>query len=204
MQTLSYPVPQKAKLSLPIIAAVGLFHLVVIYAVLVAIDVVPAPLPPHPSIFHIFQTQKIIPPKPTLPNPVVPTKFAPESVPVPKIPVDTGDHQAPITVPRDTGPVTATPLTLAATAIGSTHTIPLYPPFDRRLGHEGAVRLTLTIDAQGNVSDAAIAQSSGYDGLDQAAIAWVKAHWRYHPAMRDGKAVAATTQAEVTFKLTQG
>ena len=79
-----------------------------------------------------------------------------------------------------------------------------YPFFARLMGHEGVSELAFQVLAEGRVSGITVAKSSGYDGLDQAAIAWVKAHWRYHPAMRDGKAVAATTQAEVTFKLTQG
>ena len=72
------------------------------------------------------------------------------------------------------------------------------------MGHEGTVRLTLALDELGNVSGASVARSSGFAGLDDAAVAWVKSHWRFRPATQDGKPVASTVQADVTFRLTQG
>jgi protein TonB len=64
------------------------------------------------------------------------------------------------------------------------------------------VLLRLAINADGQVSDAEIVRSSGYDELDEAAAIWVKAHWRYLPALQNGQPVAATTTALVTFRLT--
>ena len=37
--------------------------------------------------------------------------------------------------------------------------------------------------------------------LDALAAAWVKLHWRYRPAMRDGQAIAEPTMAIVTFAM---
>jgi protein TonB len=88
-------------------------------------------------------------------------------------------------------------------ALAATHTIPPYPPLGVRLAHEGTTRLKIAVDEQGNVVSADVVQSSGHEELDSAAIAWVKAHWRYQPAMQEGHAVTATTEAVVTFRLNQ-
>jgi protein TonB len=91
---------------------------------------------------------------------------------------------------------------VTARVIADTHTIPNYPPLSVRLGQTGDVRLKLTIDERGAVVAATVEKSSGYDALDNAAVAWVIAHWRYEPATKDGKPFATTTDAQVTFRLT--
>ena len=98
--------------------------------------------------------------------------------------------------PDPPGAVEIGPLGLAAT-----HTIPPYPPLEQRLGHEGTVVLRLTISAQGNVTDAAVVRSSGFERLDEAARAWVITHWRYRPAIRGGAAVPSAGNVSVTFNL---
>jgi protein TonB len=95
--------------------------------------------------------------------------------------------------PADHGPL----------SVQATHTIPPYPPLDVRLGHEGTVVLRLTISAEGRVTEAIVVQSSGSDGLDNAARSWVMAHWRYQPAIRGGVAVPATSTVGVRFNLRQ-
>ena len=87
-------------------------------------------------------------------------------------------------------------------AIAWVHSRPDYPPLSRKLGEEGIVRLVISIDERGFVSEAHIIGSSGFPRLDEAAASWVKAHWRYQPAAKDGKPVPAKTTATVTFKLT--
>jgi protein TonB len=86
--------------------------------------------------------------------------------------------------------------------IGWTHTRRDYPPLSRTLNEEGSVRLLITINEKGLVSVAQVLHSSGFPRLDEAAVSWVKAHWRYQPAIKDGKPVPAKTNATVTFKLT--
>jgi protein TonB len=71
----------------------------------------------------------------------------------------------------------------------------------RRLGKEGTVTLSLTVSAAGDVTSATVVGSSGNDDLDQAAIQWVKEHWRYKPAIRNGKPAAGTVEAAVRFTL---
>ncbi|MGA7713245.1 MAG: energy transducer TonB [Rhizomicrobium sp.] len=88
-----------------------------------------------------------------------------------------------------------------AAGIRETHTIPPYPPIAIRLGEAGTVRLHLTISPQGQVTEAVIVRSSGYDDLDRAAQSWVLAHWRYHPASHAGTPVMGGADAEVLFDL---
>ncbi|MBV8977162.1 MAG: energy transducer TonB [Alphaproteobacteria bacterium] len=89
----------------------------------------------------------------------------------------------------------------AASAIAATHTIPDYPALARHMGWEGKVVLHLSISPQGIVTAADVVRSSGYDELDQAAVSWVIAHWRYNPAIEDGSPVASETDAAVVFNL---
>ena len=85
--------------------------------------------------------------------------------------------------------------------IATTHTQPPYPVFARRIGKEGTVILDITVATDGGVQQVSIAKSSGDDGLDEAAVNWVKTHWRYQPATRNGEPVVAQSEAQVVFSL---
>jgi protein TonB len=185
-------------------------HVLVIYALLVGIAVVPSPIPLPPDIIvDVFNkpppTSHPIPPAggPTFAHPRLPV---PTPVPTaPKFDYYPEPAQGPTT---DKGPVIGSgnpPLgpTAGPIAIGETHTIPPYPMIAIRLGHEGTVRLAISLDEDGNVVAAQVERSSGYQELDAAAVMWVRSHWRYQPAMRDGQRVPATVPAMVTFRLDQ-
>ncbi len=62
---------------------------------------------------------------------------------------------------------------------------PNYPPLSRRLGEQGKVIVRVLIGADGAPQQAQVHQTSGYDRLDQAALATVLA-WRYVPGKRAG------------------
>jgi protein TonB len=142
-----------------------------------------------------------LPPPPTvnLKNPTLPTAAQPTVV----VENDT-PNPGPITIVRGdpTPPVTPRALDFPVRAIPGTHTIPDYPQFDSRVGHEGTVTLRLAINERGVVTDAVVEHSSGYDGLDQAAVNWVKAHWLYYPATHSGDPIASSADVTVTFRLT--
>lgn len=53
-----------------------------------------------------------------------------------------------------------------------------YPPEAIRLGLEGEVRLLLTLAADGTITDASLAASSGHELLDQAALSAARAMGR--------------------------
>jgi periplasmic protein TonB len=184
---------------------VGALHVAVIYTILVALNIAPSPLSrPDGGIV------KWIEPKPTQVDnkPVTqtgPTNWAHparDTTPIPDIRIDntgSGDGAIHPQFGAGTGDVFQT-----AMAVPGTHTIPDYPALDRRLNHEGTVALNIAIDANGGITEATVLQSSGYDGLDAAAVAWVKSHWRYKPATKNGVAMPTTVRASVVFHLTTG
>lgn len=63
--------------------------------------------------------------------------------------------------------------------------------------------LGIVIGADGRVTRAWVAGSSGHSGLDQAARSWVTAHWRYKPAMQNGRPVPSRAEVKVVFNLSQ-
>jgi protein TonB len=200
MQAITHPgtVAPARERSLITVALVGALHIAAIYTILVALDIVPSPLPNTAVNIHIVQVFQPAPPKPQPPAGRV-VLARPDGPIAQKPDFNIGSDKGPGGIANPPTGDTFAPVS----PIASTHSIPDYPVLDRRLNHEGIVRLALAIDAQGNVTGATVEHSSGYDGLDAAAIAWVKAHWRYKPALQNGTAVPATTQASVVFRLTQ-
>jgi protein TonB len=70
----------------------------------------------------------------------------------------------------------------------------------RRRGQQGRVLLRLEVAADGTAARAEVVRSSGVDALDRAARAAV-ARWRFQPARRGGRAVGATVEVPVVFRL---
>lgn len=62
---------------------------------------------------------------------------------------------------------------------------PPYPPISRRLNEQGRSTIRVLIGADGLPQRAEIAKSSGFERLDQAAMATVM-RWRYVPGKRGG------------------
>ena len=69
----------------------------------------------------------------------------------------------------------------------------------RQAKFEGTVLLSIEIDASGRTSNIRVERGLGL-GLDEKAEEAV-ARWRFRPALRDGKAVAAAATVEVRFHL---
>jgi protein TonB len=199
--------PQKRLVSIMLVAAI---HIVAIYALLVALK---------PGLFAPIHRDPItyVPTNPAPPPPrpridIHPRLIDPSAPPIPHPPqpwLNPDDHNPTISNPPPGGSGTGTPLaqpplpvSVPARGITATHTIPAYPPIAARLNEQGSVRLMLHIDEQGYVVDAMVIGSSGFQALDAAAVVWVKEHWRYQPATRDGMPVPASTEAIVTFRLT--
>src|ERR1051326_39683 len=191
------------------VGLVAALHLVVIYGLLIGIHVVPNPIRPTPDLkVKIYPAEHVKPP-------IIPPVVGPDTLahprdyvpPVqPDFTIDESSRPAnpPITSPPFGGGGGVAPgPTLGPIAIAETHTIPPYPMIGVRLGHEGTVRLAISLDEDGNVVAAQVERSSGYQELDAAAVTWVRSHWRYRPAMRDGQPVRATVPAMVTFRLDQ-
>jgi protein TonB len=77
---------------------------------------------------------------------------------------------------------------------------PSYPALSRRLGEQGKVVVRVLIGVDGTAQQAEIRSSSGYDRLDQAALATVRS-WRYTPGRRNGVAEAMWFNVPINFVL---
>jgi protein TonB len=77
---------------------------------------------------------------------------------------------------------------------------PAYPALSRRLGEQGKVVVRVLIGVDGTAQQAEIRTSSGYDRLDQAALATVRS-WRYVPGKRNGTAEAMWFNVPINFVL---
>ena len=200
MQTAAHAMPPPGRAQR---RATGLFFAILLQVGLIAALVVGLDIKVLPAKDHIteaFIEKKVVTVKPPPFNPIEPIGVF---VPQPTFPVqpEAGDRERAITPTDNTvhepvgifdhGPVSVAP----------THTVPPYPALYARLGSQGTVVLRLAISAQGVVTDAVVIRSSGTEGLDQVARAWVMAHWRYRPAIRGGAAVPGTTTVAVEFNL---
>jgi periplasmic protein TonB len=201
------PVRLARRLSPTSLAIVAALHIVIIYGIYEGLlnhwsmPVVTRPITevPIPVPKHTTDQPPISNPASTFTTPKGPT------VKPPIIDIDNGNKEGTITGPTGGGGIIhLPPVEIAAQGILSTHTIPAYPPIAVRLNQTGNVKLRLTIDEHGVVTVASVEKSSGYDSLDNAAVAWVIAHWRYRPATKDGAPIASVADALVTFRLTGG
>lgn len=77
---------------------------------------------------------------------------------------------------------------------------PPYPPLSRRLGEQGKVVVRVLIAVDGSAHKAEVRSSSGYERLDQAALATVL-RWRYVPGKRGGMPEAMWFNVPINFVL---
>lgn len=77
---------------------------------------------------------------------------------------------------------------------------PPYPSMSKRLGEQGRVVVGVLIGLDGTAQKAEIKQSSGFDRLDQSALATVL-RWRYVPGKRAGVAQAMWFNVPINFVL---
>jgi TonB family protein len=78
-----------------------------------------------------------------------------------------------------------------------------YPLLSALLGEHGATYLEFVIKEDGSVISPVVFRSSGSMRLDDAATTLVVQHWRYLPAVLNGKPVACKWRAEVVWQLNQ-
>ncbi len=76
---------------------------------------------------------------------------------------------------------------------------PRYPAAMLRAGVGGSVVVLAEVDAQGHPVNVRLVERSGERELDRAALSAVR-QWRFEPAMRNGKPVAAQVRVPVDFK----
>ena len=177
------------------------------------VDATPAPVvavPPAPPHTHHHETH--VPQHAPQPVQSVQRLPAPELVAVERA------AAAPVTVP----PVVETPpsapaavkVAVAPSAPARAETIepphfdvaylnnprPAYPPMARRLGLEGLVVLRVQVSAKGLPDQIVIAQTSGTQVLDEAALRAVQG-WSFVPARLGDKPIAQGVEVPVRFQL---
>ena len=78
---------------------------------------------------------------------------------------------------------------------------PIYPAVARRREQQGTVTVKVLVGADGSVERAEIADSSGFDALDDAALDTVRSRWRFVPARHAGLAVESWVLVPIRFAL---
>jgi protein TonB len=76
-----------------------------------------------------------------------------------------------------------------------------YPPIAIRLNQSGTTTVTVHIGTDGSVANVDVADSSGHDSLDQAAVKCITSRWRYKPALQNGQPVAVAKQYAIKWVL---
>jgi periplasmic protein TonB len=79
---------------------------------------------------------------------------------------------------------------------------PSYPPMSKRLGEQGKAVVRVLIGADGLPQKVELRQSSGFERLDQSALATVM-KWRYVPGKRGGVPEAMWFNVPISFILEQ-
>ncbi|MBC7445688.1 MAG: energy transducer TonB [Polaromonas sp.] len=151
----------------------------------------PAPTLPAPLVKPVAAVQKKVAPRPLLSAPASPLATA-DPAPLALAPAGS---LAPATPPlaaaaAAAGPPAAAPAPSAMVLPSSNadylqNPKPAYPPLSKRLGEQGKVVVRVLIGADGQPQKAELRQSSGFERLDQAALATVL-KWRYLPGKRGG------------------
>ncbi len=212
-RTMPAPAPVFTSRRVTIVGFVALLHVALIYALVTGLAMRVVEFVPTILTAEVLPPQQIVKPPPPVATPQL-TQPAMPTVPVPVIKIAPVHRArtaitvvqgpprpaavAPLAPPQPPKPVIA-PTT--ASAIGATHTIPPYPELSRRLGEQGQVLLRIDVEANGAVGTVTVNRSSGSPRLDEAAVNWVRDHWRYRPATRAGQPVASTVEAAIVFDL---
>ena len=97
----------------------------------------------------------------------------------------------------------ATARTRDASPIASSQVLPKYPASALRAGETGTVLVLASIDRTGVPIEVSLDDRSGNRDFDRSALQAVR-QWRFQPALRDGKPVAATVRVPVEFALERG
>ena len=174
--------------------------------------------PPTPKVEPVTP---VVPKPQVLPTPVKKTVSKPVMQPAPQplaIADATPSPNAPVgvTTPQPAlAPVTA-PVSVAATAPAAApapalqlpssdadylqNPRPPYPPISRRLNEQGKTTVRVLIGLDGLPQRSEIVKSSGFERLDQAAVATVM-RWRYVPGKRGGVAEAMWFNVPINWVL---
>jgi periplasmic protein TonB len=209
--SLSYANPQASPARVVGLAFVVLLHIGLVYALVTGlayrvVQVVTVPI--ETKIIEATPQQRSEPPPPPpafepAPIPFVPPPEVHIATPPPPPARSTAiTTVTPERPPAPTAPaVSHEPVTVSPHLDPAASHEPDYPPVSRRLGEQGTVVLEVLVDASGHAVEAKVVQSSGFARLDDAAIAGVKANYRFVPGTIDGKPQPMRYTFKFTWKL---
>jgi len=86
-------------------------------------------------------------------------------------------------------------------AIASPPPLIPYPPISQRLNEQGTTTLAVSMSRDGMVTDVTVSQSSGTERLDNAALTYIRDHYRRQSALEDGKPTATQVTVVVVWRL---
>ncbi len=165
----------------------------------------PPPAPPPPPVRQpVRKVELAPPPMPVAIADATPAPNAPTGVVAPQPPA--APIAAPVNVAAAPSPPAPSPPAPAKVELPSSdadylqNPKPTYPPISKRMGEQGKVVVRVLIGLDGTAQRAEIRQSSGYDRLDQAALATVQ-RWRYVPGKRAGVPEAMWFNVPINFVL---
>jgi protein TonB len=166
---------------------------------------IPIAVPKPPEPVRLEQ------PRPQPPTPVTPTR----PVEVPPRPVDQVVQEVPPELPTtpaqtsapqvaEPGPSLSSAPLEGASLQYAVASPPPYPARDVRSGTEGTVLLKILVDTDGTPIEVLVERSSGTRSLDDSARRHVLKHWKFKPAMDQGRAVQAWGLVPIDFRLGRG
>jgi len=170
--------------------------------VIIADWIVPRPVvpPPPPALPTAAVRRNTARPAP-VPEPAVVSPLpSPVALPEP-VRIETGLLPATDGV-ASPGAETGEGVTTDRSAPGYDHAPPpRYPSIALRKGWQGTVLLSVLVGADGRVEQVRLQRGSGHRVLDQQALQQVREEWRFLPAWRDGRPVAAWASVPVEFRI---
>lgn len=160
---------------------------------------IPAPLPSLPwGVPPPVQLQEDTPPAPSpapLPAPLVNPSAAVTPGPPALSATGAAEAHPPAPIPAQI-PAQIPPAAIQYRVMPEV----VYPPASRRLGETGLVIVAVWVDEDGEPRELQIAQSSGHERLDRAALAGVR-RARFQPWRVDGRPRAGWARIPIPFEL---
>lgn len=191
------------------IVAILLVHVALLYG-LVTFDVIQVTPKKKALVVDLIAEPPVPPAEKPEPQPIVVEKVEPVVIAPPQI-VQTLAPPPPqimvTTMPPPPKPLAAPAPPAGPVSLGNLeerlleYTPPRYPMESRRKKEQGTVLLRLLIGTDGRVAEISIAQSCGFERLDQALLQAAR-KWRWQPMIRNGEPVPVRGVLPFTWALT--
>lgn len=155
----------------------------------------PVTLPTEKVVERTPKSQQIVAPPPIVAMPTLPAAARTITKPEPTLqpsPVQAEETRS--TPARDV----ETMVNLSTRLVSATP--PRYPTESRRRRETGIVVLMVVVDQEGRVAAISIADSSGVDRLNKAALSAVR-QWRWSPTIVDGRPIQVRGLVRIPFEL---